>query len=1170
MIDTTARVNPFRGPRSFQTGDTLYGRDHEARALLATLIAERIVLLHSPSGAGKTSLVQAALVPMLEDREFAVLPVVRVGTAPEAGFAGNRYLRSTLLSLEEGLPREIHLPAAELDGLSLASYLAARVRDDADPVLIFDQFEEVLTRDPTDIAAKHAFFEQLGAALRERRYRALFSMREDYVAALEPYLRHLPTRLSVHFRLDLLGVEGARQALAEPPRAAGVIFPDALVSRLIDDLRVVNVQQADGAIVQQLGPSVEPVQLQVLGLRLWQRLGPDADTIGADDLAAVGDVNSALGDYYAEQVAAVAAAGGNERAVRAWFDRELITPQGVRGQVLQGAKESAGLDNRAIRALIDAYLVRAEPRRGATWFELAHDRLIAPIRASNIAWEAANLSPLQRQAELWERQNRPADLLPRDNALREAEAWAAANAAALTETERAFLRLAQEARATREREQRQARRLRALGVGAGLLLLAVLAAGGIAYWNQQRAEREARVARARALAAAAVDSLRADPARSLLLARAAADATRRAGDPVTAEARSALTQAVQDSRARRVIVANPPEAERRGLPSVAYSPDGAALAATTRRGELRFWDAATGEERPPLQSGAERLVGLAYSPDGTRVAATGASAAGDEDSQVFVWDAATGALQLTLEGHTADVYSVAFSPDGTTVATASADGTARIWDAADGAELHTLEGHEDEIYAVAFSPDGSRAATAGADGTARIWDATSGAEERSLDHAPAQVRFALFTPDGDQLITAADDGAIRIWSLDDGALLNILRGHTGSIEAMALSPDGLTLASAGSDNTARVWNLVGGRPILTLAGHFDILLGVAFSPAGRTLATSSQDGTLRLWSLALAPADGAIHAAYSPDGASIASAGADGVSVWDAATGALRFSVLAVDPPAAAVRFSPDSALLAAADVGPMVRLVDAATGEERAAMEDSPNGVNALRFSPDGSLLATAGYDGTVRVWDLAAEAVRYELPLGEEGAYLYSLAFSPDGAFLAAGNELGTVGIWDVASGQQVRELVATRGQPVFSLDYAPDGGILVAADAEGAIVVWDGSGAEVRRILARAGVNDIAFSPDGRLLAAGGSDQAVTLWDVATWTEQTRLPQLAEVNSVSFRPDGAWLATAGFDGVVRTVPLSLDDLLRLAAERTVRPPTPAECAVYNLGGLAEGCGL
>src|SRR4051812_20619729 len=97
--------NPFVGPRPFQMGETLYGRDREVHELIDLLIADRIVLLYSPSGAGKTSLIQSKLIPALRDAEgFVVLPgtrespVIRVGQEPddrpEGG--GNRYLASTI------------------------------------------------------------------------------------------------------------------------------------------------------------------------------------------------------------------------------------------------------------------------------------------------------------------------------------------------------------------------------------------------------------------------------------------------------------------------------------------------------------------------------------------------------------------------------------------------------------------------------------------------------------------------------------------------------------------------------------------------------------------------------------------------------------------------------------------------------------------------------------------------------------------------------------------------------------------------------------------------------------------------------------------------------------------------------------------------------------------
>jgi len=421
-VPQAVRSKPYVGPRSFQTGEALYGRDREVKDLQGLLIAERIVLLHSPSGAGKTSLVQAALIPQLEAEEFTVLPVMRVSLEPpvvhrlssvdssqlatdngrrttddgQRSQHVNRYILSVLLSLEEALPAEQQTPPAELARMSLSTYLDRHptVATAESVVLIFDQFEEIVTVDPTNLAAKAAFFAQVGAALRDRRRWALFSMREDYVAALDPYLRPIPTRLHNTYRLDLLGAAAARQAIQQPARQLGVEFEEAAATRLIDDLRRVHVQQSDGTMEEQLGPSVEPVQLQVVCYRLWEQrfrggavdLQAGERRITTANLATVGDVNSALADYYAERVAAVASATAvSERAIREWFDDQLITSQGIRGQVLQGEGQSQGLDNRAIRALIDAYLVRAEKRRGATWFELAHDRLIEPVRANNTA-----------------------------------------------------------------------------------------------------------------------------------------------------------------------------------------------------------------------------------------------------------------------------------------------------------------------------------------------------------------------------------------------------------------------------------------------------------------------------------------------------------------------------------------------------------------------------------------------------------------------------------------------------------------------------------------------------------------------------------------------------------------------------------------------------------------
>jgi len=396
-MSSPARPNPYFGPRPSNQGERLYGRDREVQELFALLTEQRIVLLYSPAGAGKTSLIQSALLPRLLSEGFRILPIIRVGLEPpiELDVRGaNRYVVATILSLDEAQPYDRHTLLSELVGLSLEAYLARHeaTGEAVDKqVLIFDQFEEILTIDPIPQSAKEEFFSQLGKVLEDTNRLALFSMREDYIAGLDPYRRLIPGGLAATFRLELLRPEAARLAIREPARRAGVDFTDVAVSRLVDDLRRVPVQRRAGTVEMRLGSYVDPLLLQVVCGALWDRLPPGTTQITPADLEPVSNADNILASYYAGVVAEVAARTAiPERRIRDWFEHQLITEQRIRGQVLQGPQESQGLENVAVQALANTHLVRAERRRGLTLFELTHDRLIDPILADNRAWFAAN------------------------------------------------------------------------------------------------------------------------------------------------------------------------------------------------------------------------------------------------------------------------------------------------------------------------------------------------------------------------------------------------------------------------------------------------------------------------------------------------------------------------------------------------------------------------------------------------------------------------------------------------------------------------------------------------------------------------------------------------------------------------------------------------------------
>jgi hypothetical protein len=504
----------------------LYGRDRELLALTNRLLSERLVLLYSPSGAGKTSLLMArgGLRDRMKDEGLRLLPPVRVGHAADvAARAGvNRYLLSTLISLELARPEDerrtdealaaLLRPAdGELPAGVFEAYLAAAApADDLSPpqtFLVFDQFEELLTLDPTDDRARREFLRQVGLALEDGDRWALFAMREDHVPALDPYLPLLPTRLSATFRLGLLGKAAAREAVQRPaaePEFGGT-FEDEAAGRLVDELARVQVQDAlTGASQPKDGLHVEPLHLQLVCQRLWdEKAAPDRitaadlDRLAYTRAADLRGVTAALAAYYDEEVARVAtlfaADGVTERAVRDWFGRATISPAGLRLPVLLGTESSYGLTPAVLRALADRYLIRAEHRHGSIYYELAHDRLVEPVQKSNAAWRNAHLSPFQQAAEVRHAAGRKEDLLVSGEVLAEGERLERESPGALSDIDAAFLQMCRRIREREEAEraQRGARLRRWITwiVVTGALFACGFAGWAFYQWGKARAAR---------------------------------------------------------------------------------------------------------------------------------------------------------------------------------------------------------------------------------------------------------------------------------------------------------------------------------------------------------------------------------------------------------------------------------------------------------------------------------------------------------------------------------------------------------------------------------------------------------------------------------------------------------------------------------------------------------
>ena len=130
----------------------------------------------------------------------------------------------------------------------------------------------------------------------------------------------------------------------------------------------------------------------------------------------------------------------NEREIRGWFEKELITESKRRNMVAQQPGGKSGeLDDKVVQEFVRNGLVREEKRSGGTTFyELTHDRMIEPILENNHDWDLENSSPFSTHVADWEKNKRDVDLLG-DQALIRAEQWAKENPQKLTKNEIEYL-----------------------------------------------------------------------------------------------------------------------------------------------------------------------------------------------------------------------------------------------------------------------------------------------------------------------------------------------------------------------------------------------------------------------------------------------------------------------------------------------------------------------------------------------------------------------------------------------------------------------------------------------------------------------------------------------------------------------------------------------------------
>jgi WD40 repeat protein/DNA-binding SARP family transcriptional activator len=1153
-------VCPWKGLGSYTCADADWfaGRERLTAELLTRVAAARFVAVVGGSGSGKSSLLGAGLLGSLAAGALPgsdgwVTIEMRPGSRPTWELA-----RAALRGADPG----------EADVADLLQRMVFGEQPEPRVVLVVDQMEELWTV-CTDAADRKAFLDAITDLIEgPPRSTVVVACRADHVPRLAEHESLGRALADSTLVVGAMSAAELRRSIERPARRAGLLLDDELVDALVDDAED------------------EPGSLPLLStalLELWEQ--SEGRRLTLAQYTATGGLRGA--------VARLA-----EGTYATFDDRQM---QAVRVLMLRLAGSETGSSVTRRRVTLAELADLPDPQVAAVVEPLVRARMLS-VQGEHVevAHEAlyrewprlrgwldehrtlrATQQRLAAAALEWDEGGRERTELWRGSRLAAGLEVAVSAPGQVTTVERVFL-AAGEAQAQaeqREAEQQAAaaatqnRRLRGLLAGAVVLLAAAVLAGTLAARAEATAEREARVATARQLAASSLAALDVDPELGVLLALSAVRTTREADGIVLREAREALHQSVNASR----VVATYPGVG--GL--VDWSPDGSVFVTEGPEGTglVDVRDPDTGESIRAWQGHDIDVNDVIIGEDGTL------ATAGD-DGAVIAWDVASGTEIGRLSGPPGPVWSPSLSADGSLMAAQWAnERTVRVGEVRTGRTVLTV-GSPDSVGAARLSPDGTRLAAALADESGvriAVLGVPSGDELVRLDGPPFVRSQATlkWSPDG-RWIAAPGDGQLRIWDARSGALRWSVLAQDRYIPGMDWSADSSRVATASHDGTVRVWSLDGGSitelPSLSSLATKDGLVGAAFGPDGDallagdlnveavTLFDLSLAGTAE-WMAARTAAD-LVTAAFLPGDRAIVASGQDSAAVvLDRASGQVE-RTLGTGGVAHFIEVSPDGSRVALS-AHESVQVVDARSGTQVFSYTPVDEWPREMAWSPDGSLLAVAdGEPSTTVVLDMTGAVVGRMRE--EQGYYPVAVAFSPDGRHVATGRDvtddqpqLGqwSITIWDWASA----EPVLTVDTPAEGLEYSPDGTALATVDVRGPAVVLD---AETGDVIARldgrlGGVQDVDFSPDGRSLATANSDGTLSIWDIATATQSLVLPgHDAPASSVQFSADGRLLASAGFDGVARVWALDLDELLTIAHQRITRELTPRECSQYLPG--------
>ena len=392
---TVETISPYPGLRPFERyeRDFFFGRDRDAELLSNKIFASRLTLLFGQSGRGKSSLLRTLLIPQMEAEGARIFSFDEWAVPEPLSILAERL--ATILHTKAATFTTEDLAAAQLensgtkrrskDGIIIDLLRRLTAYDPRPLVIVLDQFEELLLRHSNSIETVRR---ELAALVRDRDIdlKILISLREEFLAALEPFRRDIPGLFDSTYRLERLSAGSLAEAIFKPASRLGVAVDRALVETLIRDLErrsvaAVPTPDAPGAAsiyTATTEVAIELPMLQLVMAALWKEaVATNRQDITLDLYRTLGGWRHVLASYV-QQVTPVSY---RDRLLLARLLQHLAPSSGYKSSYsAEDLRAITGLHGERIQhelhRLSRAGIVRVREFRGKNLYELQHDSLI--------------------------------------------------------------------------------------------------------------------------------------------------------------------------------------------------------------------------------------------------------------------------------------------------------------------------------------------------------------------------------------------------------------------------------------------------------------------------------------------------------------------------------------------------------------------------------------------------------------------------------------------------------------------------------------------------------------------------------------------------------------------------------------------------------------------------